>query len=378
VASSQPRFSSTLPGRYYYDPAIFERERERLFGRLWTCVGLAQQLPRPGDFRTVELAGESILLLRTTDDELRAFYNVCRHRGARLCTTRQGHASGALQCLYHAWTYALDGRLIGAPNILQAADFDRTAYGLLPVPLTLWQGLLWLSLAEQPPSLATQIGPALFERFGDQPTFDRYTVGHLTAARTLVYSVAANWKIIVENFTECYHCSPVHPEFVRLLPGFRTATAYSGPGYAGTPLADDVEAFSITGRASRSRLPGLVDEDERLYYGFVLPPNVLVNLLPDHVVIHIAEPIGPAQTQVTCHWLFDPTMAVEPNFDPSDAVELFDLVNRQDWQVCELTQQGVRSRAYHHGGLYVPSEYELRQFNDFVLAHLAEEPTGAD
>ena len=118
-------FETTLPGRYFYDPEIYAREQERLFGQMWTCVGRADALPAAGDFKTVELAGESVLIVRGRDGELRAFLNVCRHRGARLSLEPCGNTGAAIQCMYHAWSYALDGRLIGAPNIARDESLDR-------------------------------------------------------------------------------------------------------------------------------------------------------------------------------------------------------------------------------------------------------------
>jgi Rieske 2Fe-2S family protein len=143
-------FETTLPGRYFYDPEIYSREQDRIFGQMWTCVGRADALPTPGDFQTVELAGESVLIVRGRDDILRAFLNVCRHRGARLCLDPCGSTGSAIQCPYHAWSYALDGRLIGVPNLAREEFLDREQLGLVAVHLEVWEGLIWLSLADDP------------------------------------------------------------------------------------------------------------------------------------------------------------------------------------------------------------------------------------
>ena len=172
-------FETTLPGRYFYDPEIYAREQERLFGQMWTCVGRADALPTAGDFKTVELAGESVLIVRGRDGELRAFLNVCRHRGARLCLEPCGNTGAAIQCMYHAWSYALDGRLIGAPNIARDESLDRESLGLVPVHLDVWEGLIWLSLAEDPAPVTAQLEPALRDRFGELEKFRRYDVGSL-------------------------------------------------------------------------------------------------------------------------------------------------------------------------------------------------------
>jgi glycine betaine catabolism A len=362
-------FVSTLPGRYYYDPTLYALEQERIFSRMWVCVGRAEEIPEPGMFRRVALGQESIIVVRDRQATLHAFLNVCRHRGSRLCTEAAGQLKGSIQCRYHAWTYGLDGRLIGAPNILHDEHFDRERFGLVPVALAVWQGLIWLNLADDPDPLAAQLDTAIAERFGDPTAFARYDVGELRAGKTIVYDVQANWKLMLENFMECYHCGPMHPELCDLLPGFRAGQVYS-EGEAAT-FAENVEAFTITGKASRPPLPGLLPADLRRYYGIVLLPNVLLNLLDDHVVIHTLSPEGPARTRITCDWLFHPQAMAAPGFDAMDAVSLFDIVNRQDWEVCELAQMGMSSKAYRSGGVYVPIERHIRELCDFILAKLA-------
>jgi Rieske 2Fe-2S family protein len=357
----------TLPGRFYHDPAIFALEQARLFGRLWVAVGRVDQFPAAGHYRTARVGDESVLVVRGEDGRLRALLNVCRHRGARLCPDERGQTR-TLQCRYHAWTYGLDGRLLRAPGLQDAADFDRGAFGLVPVALDTWEGLVWVSLAADPPPVAEQILPQLADRLGDTGRLTAYRMGALAVARTLEYEVEANWKVIVENFMECYHCAPMHPELVRLLPAFRSgATQEHG---LGTRLADDAEALTVSGRAPAPPFPGLAPGHERHYYGMVVRPNVFLNLLPDHVIVHTLTPLSPDRSRVTCDWLFDRAVVGRPGFDPADTVEVFDRVNRQDWEVCEWVQAGVRSRAFADGGVYVPIERHIRGFNDFVLAQL--------
>ena len=139
---AQSPFLATFPGRYYYDPAIFAREQERIFARMWVYGGVANSLAKPGDYRTLTIANESVIVVRTKQGDLRAFLNVCRHRGSRLCPEASGRLNGSIQCRYHAWTYALDGRLIGAPNVFNRPEFERDLYGLHPVALEVWQGLV--------------------------------------------------------------------------------------------------------------------------------------------------------------------------------------------------------------------------------------------
>src|SRR5579883_594990 len=368
VVRSEPLFLSTLPGRYYYDPAIYEQELEKIFSTMWVCVGRAEAIPKPGAYQVVNVGRESVIVVRNREGFLNAFLNVCRHRGARLCSNESGQLKGSIQCKYHAWTYGLDGRLLGAPNILNNEQFDRMAFGLLPVALEVWEGLIYLNLSDNPPPVSEQVNPVILERFGSYEPFARYGMGELTVGKSITYDVKANWKLIIENFMECYHCGPMHPELCDLLPGFRSGKAYIG-GEAAT-LSDKATAFSITGTSNRPPLKNLLPEQVRAYYGEVLLPNVLFNLLGDHVVVHTVTPLAPDRSRIVCDWLFDRDVAAAPDFDPMDAVELFDIVNKQDWEVCEMTQLGMSSRAYQKGGVYVPNEHHIRAFADFVLNKL--------
>jgi Rieske 2Fe-2S family protein len=367
MARLETPFVSTLPGRYYYDPAIYEMELERIFSQMWVCVGRADAITGAGAYEVVTGGRESIIVVRGRDDVLRAFLNVCRHRGARLCNEASGKLKGSIQCRYHAWTYGLDGRLIGAPNVLSDEQFERALFGLLPVALEVWEGLVWLNLGDDPAPIADQLNGPIIERFGDYAAFARYDVGNLKVGKRIVYDVQANWKLVLENFMECYHCGPMHPEFCRLLPGYKTGDVSDYVNGEAVSLAENVEAFTITGKASRPPLPGLLPGDLRHYYGFVLQPNVLLNLLHDHVVMHWLIPNGPGRTAIMCDWLFDPQVMARADFDPMDAVEIFDIVNKQDWEVCELTQLSMGSKAYRSGGVYVPEERHIRAFADFVL-----------
>jgi len=368
TARSKAPFASTLPGRYYYDPAIYDQEQTDIFGKMWVYVGQADALPEPGAYQVVTVGQESIIVVRNRDGILQAFLNVCRHRGARLCNQLSGQLKGSIQCRYHAWTYGLDGRLIGAPNVLHELEFDRSAYGLFPVPLKVWEGLIWLSLADKPPSFESQINdPAVWAFAGTAP-LARYDIGSLKVGKTLTYDVHANWKLVLENTLECYHCGPMHPELCDLLPAFRASFIdFEGEG---TDLAESAEAFTITGKASRPPLPGLLPEDIRRYYGVLLMPNIFVNLLGDHVVIDSFQPLGPELTRVTCDWLFDAEVMAKDDFDPMDAVEVLHLVNLQDWEVCEMVQKSMASRAFEHGGIYVPVEQHIRGLADYILEKL--------
>lgn len=371
VMRSGSPFLSTFPGRYYYDPALYAREQERIFSTMWVYVGRADALAEAGAYQVVTVGQESVIVVRDKDGALHAFLNVCRHRGSRLCTQANGQLKGSIQCRYHAWTYGLDGRLLGAPNVMKHEQFDQNLYGLWPVALHVWEGLIFLNLSDDPQPFTEQLDDPKVRSFGDVAPYERYQIGRLKVGASISYDVRANWKLIIENTLECYHCGTMHPELCALIPLYRTGKLFTNDDItAGVELGEQVEALTVTGKASRPPLPGLLPEDTHRYYGLLIMPNVFINLLSDHVVVDSIQPLGPESSRVTSEWLFDLDVMAKPDFDPSDAVGVLDLVNRQDWEVCELAQQGVTSRAYVHGGNYAPDEHHIREFVDYVLEKL--------
>src|SRR6266852_9835550 len=195
---SEPLFLSTLPGRYYFDPAIYDLELEKIFSSMWVGVGRADVIPKVGAYQVVTLGKESVIVVRNREGRLNAFLNVCRHRGARLCSAESGQFKGSIQCRYHAWTYGLDGRLIGAPNVMSDVQFERSLFGLLPVSLEVWEGFIYLNLADDPAPIATQVNAPIIERFGSYAPFARYDLGKLIVGKTITYDVQANWKLVLE------------------------------------------------------------------------------------------------------------------------------------------------------------------------------------
>ncbi|MGH3246215.1 MAG: aromatic ring-hydroxylating oxygenase subunit alpha [Trebonia sp.] len=351
-------FLPTLPGRYYTDPAVFELEKRNIFARQWQYVGRAKDVPAPGRFIRVTVGDESVIVVRGRDQRLRAFLNVCRHRGATLCATDSGDAGRSIRCPYHSWAYRLDGSLMSAPNRDTMATAAKAGLGLHAVHLAEFHGLIWVTLASDPVSLDEQIWAQLDYRLGgDRAKFLRYDLASLVVGRRIDYRVAANWKIISENFQECYHCSTIHPELVDTLPQFRDISrlpAYLAEGYH---FADHKASFSVSGQTVLPRLPGLTEQDERKYYGMALRPNCFLSLLPDHVIVHRFTPAGPELTTVTCEWLFPPETIA--GHDVADTVELFHLVNEQDFAATEACQPNMKSRAYADGGVLVPLEHEI-------------------
>jgi Rieske 2Fe-2S family protein len=362
---------STLPGRYYTDQDIFTAEQSAIFESLWFCALRSSELARPGDFRTVRIGRESVLVTRTRDGDLRAFLNVCRHRGARIRTEERGSVRRAFQCSYHAWTYGLDGKLIAAPNLTSMPDIDRTEYGLRPVHLKEWLGYCWLSLAAQPPSFTDTVMGAVTERLGSADLIDNYRIDELVVGKHIRYDVRANWKLIIENFMECYHCATIHPELTEVLPEF--ASGYAAQYYVGhgAEFGDGIGGFTVDGRPGFGRLDTLADDQDRRYYAITVQPQVFINLVPDHVILHRMYPLGVDNTVVECDWLYAPDVVAQ-GLDVSHSVELFHRVNQQDFAACERCQPAMASRGYADGGVLVPSEHHIGAFHNWVRTMLGE------
>jgi Rieske 2Fe-2S family protein len=191
----------------------------------------------------------------------------------------------------------------------------------------------------------------------------------LALGRRISYDVAANWKLLVENFMECYHCAPIHPELVSVLPEFAQGFAaqyYVGHGAA---FADRAEGFTVDGSPGFAALPGVGADLDRRYFAVTIRPQVFINLVPDHVIVHRMFPLAPDRTTVVCDWLFAPEV-VASGADVSRSVELFDRVNRQDFEACARTQPSMTSRAYRDGGVLVPSEHHLVEFHTWVTSQI--------
>jgi Rieske 2Fe-2S family protein len=365
-----PSLLPTLPGTAYTSPSVFAQEQEHIFEQLWFCAVHSSDVDTEGRFRTVRVGRESILITRTRTGAVTAFLNVCRHRGATLCTDESGSVRRNFRCPYHAWTYALDGKLVAAPNLKEMPDLDRVAYGLLPVHVREWLGYVWVCLAPSPPSFEDTVMSAATERLGDPAAIERYHIEKLHIGRRISYDVKANWKLIIENFMECYHCASIHPELVQVLPEF--ALGYAAQYYVGhgAEFGPGIEGFTVDGSPGVTRLPGISDAQDRRYYAITVKPQVFINLVPDHVIVHRMFPLAADRTLVECDWLYLPAVLAGPH-DIDRSVELFDRVNRQDFDACERCQPGMTSRAYARGGVLVPSEHHIRAFHDWVQSQLA-------
>ena len=356
-----PEGARTLPARYYTDPSLFRAEMDRLFGRMWVCAGRSEQAGRPGQFFVREINGRNIVVTRSASGTLRAFHNVCRHRGTRICSEEVGQFAGSIRCPYHAWTYDLDGRLIGAPHMEEVPHFDKAEYPLLAVDADEWDGHVFVTLRDNPPPLRAQLGD-LCAKFRD------WRMQDLRLGRRIVYDVRANWKLIIQNYNECLHCPNLHPALNKLSHYLSGENEPLRPTYMGgrMDLRPGVETLSMDGSCPRAFLPGLSPEDRRRVYYYAIFPNMLLSLHPDYMLVHSLWPMAPDRTVNICEWHFQPSELARERFNPSDCVDFWDLTNRQDWHVCELSQAGISSPAYVPGP-YSNREDLLYAFDRFIV-----------
>ncbi|WP_339226629.1 aromatic ring-hydroxylating dioxygenase subunit alpha [Oceanobacillus sp. FSL K6-2867] len=368
VLKNKGELQPTLKGELYTSPDVFELEKKNIFSESWLFVGYEYDVAEHGQYITTRINDENVLIIRGKDNVLRAFLNVCRHRGATLCSEASG-TTKALRCPYHSWTYGLNGSLAGVPNANECREqlINNDDYGLEKVNLEVWNGLIWINFSENPEPAEPLLNQQIMERLGNLETFGRYQIPDLRVAHSKTYDVKANWKIIVENFQECYHCSSIHPELTEALPEFRSGVGTQNTVGAGASFKDGVEYFSISGKGSRPMLKGLLPEDDRLYYGMTIVPHVFINLTPDHVITHRIYPVSADRSIVICDWLFDPEEMAKSDFDPMDAVELFHRVNEQDFAACRWCHENMNSKAFKNGGVLVPLENHVTKFYNFVL-----------
>ena len=356
-----PPEAMTLDAKWYVSPQIFAQEQEHIFAHRWICVGRTEQLKATGDFFLADVAGESIILTCDETGTARGFYNVCRHRGTRLCLSVEGSFRSSIQCPYHAWTYSLNGDLRAARNMDREAGFDKSDWALHRVPVATLDGFLFINLAAQPQPFEEAYAP-LIGRFA---TWD---MAALRSGHRTTYELDCNWKFVFLNYSECYHCPLVHPQLEKLSPSDSGRNDLSeGPFLGGySELRADDGSLSTTGHRVRAPIGHVAGENLRRVYYYTLFPSLLMSLHADYVMVHYVIPLSVNKTKVVCEWLFNPAEMERADFDPMDAVDFWDLTNRQDWQVNALTQLGVTSRAYTPGP-YAEQEGLLYAFDRYYL-----------
>jgi len=326
--------SWTLPAGAYTDAAVLAREQELIFARTWQIVGRSEQVRAPGDYFCCQVAGRPVLVVRGTKGELRAFYNVCRHRAgppAEGCGSRK-----VFRCGYHGWTYGLDGRLLNAPEMEGAANFQREDFGLLPVRVEEWSGLIFVNLDHTAPPLSDFLGdmPAGLARFG----FERM---RLHARRE--YRMRCNWKTYIDNYLEGYHLPSVHPSLNREL-DYSSYVSETYPHYSRqwSPIRPAKDAGG-TGSESRRYQSARKGDIADYYWVF---PNWMLNCYPDNVSLNIVQPLGVDETVAIFEWYFPDDVTSETR---EATVRFSDEIQLEDGAICEKVQSNLSSGVYQRG-----------------------------
>jgi len=332
--------SRMLPATAYTSEDVLAWERRHLFAGTWLCLGRSEDLATVAVTHRSVRAGDVSVLLTFGDGPVRAFANTCRHRGHELLEAEQSSAGAVVRCPYHAWSYGLDGALLGAPGFRGVESFHREDYPLVELPCLTWHGWVFVNATGDAAPFAEHVGAVA----GIVAPYRPESL-HLRARHN--YDVAANWKVVCENYHECYHCPQIHPELCQVTPP-ASGENYALPGaWVGGSMDLRSETMSLTGRSAGTPLPG-ARQGRVEYLGLV--PNLLLSLHPDYVMTHRLVPLAADRTWIECSWYFGAA-----DVDPAYAVEFWDLVNGQDWRACESVQRGLASPHFRPGP-FAPSE----------------------
>jgi Rieske 2Fe-2S family protein len=338
--------SLTFPAEVYLSSEVLAWEEKYLWRSTWICVGRLEELVERGQARAVDVAGEGVLLSRDETGVVRAFSNVCRHRGHELAPIGGAFDARQIRCAYHSWTYRFDGTLRTAPRFTRSDDFDTADYSLVDLGIAVYGGWVWINL--------TGSRPGIEDHFGNLALIAApYETERLITAATHSYIVDANWKIVVENYNECYHCSSIHPELCEVTPpdsGYDHIP--TGMWCGGTmELKPHAMTMSLDGSSKGVNFRNVDEELARQVWYLTVMPNLLLSLHPDYVMTHRLTPVGVDRTHVECSWLFPPEAFELEGFDPAYAVDFWDITNREDWAACESVMRGAKNRGYRPGPL---------------------------
>ncbi|HYD57363.1 MAG TPA: aromatic ring-hydroxylating dioxygenase subunit alpha [Burkholderiales bacterium] len=359
------RLQPALPASWFRDPSHHARELEALWYRGWVAAAREEEIPAPGDWRAVRIGSQSLVLFRAGNGEIRSIHNACRHRGSILCTGESGRFErNRIVCPYHAWTYDLAGQLVATPRRMETPDFDPRDYPLHPVAVERWGGFVFVCVDGRP-------------AFDPPKGLENYALDRLRIGKRVVADVQANWKLLCENFSECFHCPPVHPELCRVVTAYKEAGAWGlHPEYS-SRLEYKPGATTLT-LDGTSRLPPFAaltaEERKTLYRAEMHLPNLFLNVQPDYVNSHMMFPTGPESVRIVYDWLFEADRLPLPEEDLQHYVALWDVTNRQDARNCEWQQQGLHARPFDHGW-YVPQEFDAHRFAQWVRRGLAAATT---
>lgn len=363
---------ASLPARSYYDPAWFEQEQQHLWAKTWIYAGRVSEFSA-GTLSRRSIAGENLMVVSDSTGHLRAFHNTCRHRGSELCVAETQPFNGkVIRCPYHAWAYSASGALVSTAFGTPSDDFIKADHALFPAALKVWNGFVFLCLADEPPDFEPDLGAAILDNW---PMKD-LAVGHVFEKR-----LACNWKVFWENYNECLHCPGVHPLLSQRVPIYRKGLMAPNEARDWTPesapvpaLQDGADTWTLSGKLCGPAFPNLSAHERAEAHTFVtLYPSIYVVAHADYVRAVNVIPLSPEETLLRAEWLFLPATLAQPNFALSDVTDFATQVMIEDGQACELNQRGLKSSKFTHGRL-MPEEFDVYGFQQWVLSHLPGEP----
>ncbi|CAM3530798.1 aromatic ring-hydroxylating dioxygenase subunit alpha [Halomonas sp. FME1] len=376
----------SLPQPFYNDARLFALDMQEVFEKEWLFAGMTCEIPAKGNFMTLEIGDNPIVIVRGGEGQIHAFHNVCRHRGSRLCTKDKGKVA-KLVCPYHQWTYELDGRLLFAGSDM-GTDFDLNQFGLKPVSVCTAGGFVFINLSDNPPAIDDFL--VTLEHY-----LEPYQMDNVKVAAESSIIEQANWKLVIENNRECYHCNGAHPELLNSLIEFddtedpratdkykdlvtRKQADWNGEQIpwqlkrfgkrnrvTRTPLLDGVVSMTMDGKPGCQKLMGRLTSPDMGSLRILHLPNSWNHFMGDHAVVFRVLPLGPQQTMVTTKWLVHKDAVEGVDYDPENMRHVWDATNDQDRQLVEENQRGINSKAYQPGPYSQTYEFGVIDFIDW-------------
>ena len=342
--------SETIPSSWYTHPEMHAVDDRSIFSTTWQNVGHVSQLPSPGDYLLGRVGHESVLVIRGKDAIIRAFYNVCRHRGGPLAIEERGNCN-ILQCKYHGWTYLLDGSLRGTPKFDRTELFDEKEFGLVPIPLEQWEGLLFVRLeGEAGDGRASAAGGVTPKKLYDgiAARIAPHALSPKKFARRVEYDVRCNWKVYVDNYLEGYHLPFVHPELCNLLDYQKYVT-------------ETYEYYSLQYSPFTGKDNVYTTGSGEAYYYFLFP-NFMLNILPGRLQTNVVVPVAHNRCRVLFDYYYDDVSSPAAAKAIQADLDYNDMVQKEDIEICELVQRGLESRSYDRGRFSVEMEQGVYHF----------------
>lgn len=376
----------SLEQPFYTDQQVFDLEWEYIWKKYWLFAGTTAQIPKPGDYFTYQVNKDSIVIIRGNNGEVHAHYNTCRHRGSLICLEEKGNTP-KLICPYHQWVYDKDGTLL--KSRLMPDDFDRSQFGLHPVNLRVADGLIFISLSNDP-----QDFKKLLKDYG--PFLKPYKIDQAKVAYTKRYALRTNWKLIAENFRECYHCGPAHPEYCSAVIGANLResadeelaikrVAWQQRGLAINnvnfekesfhfavryPLRPGVQSYSLDGKAVAIPMGDHPDYDAGVV-GLVVLPNFWMDAVSDYMWTMRLTAVSPSLTYIDLAWLVNKDAKEGVDYTMERLTDFWRITGEQDWELCENNFKGVESGHYQPGP-YAPIELDVAKFVDWYIERMRE------